>query len=149
MATTPYITADDIDDVEGLLQLLAILATKTRARSDDLLPEWGDFLGEYSNFGTTSTIKDTLRRRLANLVERDWSGVKVKHYTSSRRMASITRPRQPGHGMIQSVTCCKQSLPSTILSEGRSGSGLDRGIRTALSISSVSYSKQWVTTMCK
>lgn len=36
----------------------------------DLLPEWGDFLREYSKFGTTSTIKDTLRRRLVNLVER-------------------------------------------------------------------------------
>ncbi|MDP9309326.1 MAG: restriction endonuclease [Chloroflexota bacterium] len=60
----------EIDEAEGLLQLLTILATKTRARSADLLPEWGDFLREYSNFGTTSTIKDTLRRRLLNLVER-------------------------------------------------------------------------------
>jgi restriction system protein len=60
----------EIDDAEGLPQLLAILATKTRAKRGDLLPEWGEFLREYSNFGTASTIKDTLRRRLVNLVER-------------------------------------------------------------------------------
>ncbi len=59
-----------IDDAEGLPQLLAILATKTRAKRADLLPEWGEFLREHSKFGTASTIKDTLRRRLVNLVER-------------------------------------------------------------------------------
>ena len=46
------------------------LATKTRAKRGDLLPEWGEFLRAYSNFGTASTIKVTLRRRLVNLVER-------------------------------------------------------------------------------
>jgi restriction system protein len=60
----------EIDEAEGLAQLLSILATKTRARRGDLLPEWEDFLREHSNFGSTSTIKDTLRRRLVNLVER-------------------------------------------------------------------------------
>ena len=54
----------------GLPQPLAILATKTRAKRGDLLPEWGQFLREHSNFGTASTIKDTLRRRLVNLMER-------------------------------------------------------------------------------
>ncbi len=60
----------EIDDAEGVPQLLAILATKTRAKRGDLLPEWGGFLREYSNFGKTSTIRDTLRRRMANLMER-------------------------------------------------------------------------------
>jgi restriction system protein len=60
----------EIDDAEGLPQLLAILATKTRAKRGDLLPEWEEFLHEYSKFGTPSTIRDTLRRRLANLIER-------------------------------------------------------------------------------
>lgn len=60
----------EIDDAEGLPQLLAILATKTRAKRGDLLPEWGEFLREHSKFGTTATIMDTLRRRLANLIER-------------------------------------------------------------------------------
>ncbi len=60
----------EIDEAEGLPQLLAILATKTRAKRADLLPEWGEFLREHSNFGTPSTTRDTLRRRLVNLVER-------------------------------------------------------------------------------
>jgi restriction system protein len=60
----------EIDDTEGVLQLLSILETKCEAKRGDILPEWGEFLHEYSNFGTDSTIKDTLRRRLSNLMER-------------------------------------------------------------------------------
>jgi restriction system protein len=63
-------TLREIDDAEGILQLLTILATKSQARRSDLLPEWGDFLHARSKFGTEVTIKDTLRRRLVNLVER-------------------------------------------------------------------------------
>ncbi len=60
----------EIDEAEGLPQLLAILATKARAKRADLLPEWGEFLREHSKFGTPSTIRDTLRHRLVKLVER-------------------------------------------------------------------------------
>lgn len=60
----------ELDTHEGLPQLLEILATKTRAKRGDLLPEWSAFLAEYSRFGTPATAKDTLRRRLLNLVER-------------------------------------------------------------------------------
>jgi restriction system protein len=63
-------TVREIDDVEGILQLLTILATKSQAKRSDLLPEWGDFLHAHSKFGTEVTIKDTLRRRLVNIVER-------------------------------------------------------------------------------
>lgn len=63
-------TIREIDDSEGLPQLLAILATKTRAMRGDLLPEWAEFLHANSKFGTATTVKDTLRRRLVNLVER-------------------------------------------------------------------------------
>jgi restriction system protein len=63
-------TIRELDDAEGLLQLLSILATKTKAMRGDLLGEWGEFLHQYSKFGTPTTIKDTLRRRLGNLVER-------------------------------------------------------------------------------
>ncbi|MDX1776853.1 MAG: restriction endonuclease [Desulfobulbales bacterium] len=62
----------EIDDHEGIPQLLRILAGKSSARRRDLLPEWGDFLREHSHFGTQATIRDTLRRRLNNLVERGY-----------------------------------------------------------------------------
>jgi restriction system protein len=60
----------EIDEAEGIPDLLSMLATKTSAMRGDLLPEWGAFLREVSKFGTASTIKDTLRRRVTNLVER-------------------------------------------------------------------------------
>ena len=63
-------TIREIDDAEGILQLLTILATKSQAKRSDLLPEWGDFLHAHSKFGTDRTIKDSLLRRLVNLVER-------------------------------------------------------------------------------
>lgn len=63
-------TVREIDDTEGILQLLTILATKSQAKRSDLLPEWGDFLHAHSKFGTDTTIKDSLRRRLVNVIKR-------------------------------------------------------------------------------
>jgi restriction system protein len=63
-------TVEQIDDDEGIAELLRILATKTRPSRSDVLPEWREFLAEYSKFGTTSTITDTLRRRISCLIDR-------------------------------------------------------------------------------
>jgi restriction system protein len=63
----------EIDELEGIPELLAILATKAKAKRADLLPEWSEFLRGYSRYGTDSTIKDTLRRRLVNIVEREFA----------------------------------------------------------------------------
>lgn len=60
----------EIDEIEGLPDLLAILASKPQARRADLLEEWGEFLQQYSTYGTASTITKTLRKRLLNLIER-------------------------------------------------------------------------------
>lgn len=62
----------EIDENEGLPQLLTILASMTQAQRSDLLPEWGEFLQKYSNYGSTSTIMHTMRYRLANLQSRDY-----------------------------------------------------------------------------
>jgi len=63
----------EIDELEGIPELLAILATKPRAKRADLLSEWSEFLRAYSRYGTDSTIKDTLRRRLVNIAERGFA----------------------------------------------------------------------------
>jgi restriction system protein len=63
-------TVREIDEAEGILQLLIILATKSQAKRGDLIPEWSEFLHAHSKFGTEVTIKDSLRRRLVNVVER-------------------------------------------------------------------------------
>ena len=68
--TSEPTTIQALDDAEGILKLLSILATKKQAKRADLLPEWADFLQEYSKFTTSGTFKDTLSRRMANVVER-------------------------------------------------------------------------------
>ena len=60
-----------VDEMEGVLKLLTIVADNGPARPSGLVDEWADYLSRRSTFGSTSTIKDTLRRRLANLLERD------------------------------------------------------------------------------
>lgn len=60
----------DLDGSEGLLKILSILSTKDKAKHGDLLPEWREYLSEVSNFQSKSTHKATLRRRIANLIER-------------------------------------------------------------------------------
>ena len=64
-------TVRELDEAEGILQILAILTTKGQAKRNDLLDDWGDYLRAHSKFRTEITIKDTLRRRLANVVERE------------------------------------------------------------------------------
>ena len=59
-----------IDEAEGLIKALAIVADNGPARPGVLVEEWGDYLSRRSTFGTESTIKDTMRRRLKNLLER-------------------------------------------------------------------------------
>ena len=61
---------NELDEAEGILQLLLILAPKTRAKRGELLPEWSEFLREHSNFCAESTIKETLWSRLRNIYER-------------------------------------------------------------------------------
>lgn len=63
-------TVRELDDVEGVLEILRILSGKSHARFGDLIPEWSAFLKEHSKFGAASTINDTLRRRLGNIIER-------------------------------------------------------------------------------
>ena len=70
-----------IDEAEGLPKLLAIVAAHSPAKRGDLLDEWGEFLLAHSKFSTASTIKDTLRRRILNLVERGFIAREGNTYT--------------------------------------------------------------------
>ena len=80
MADDPA-TVRKLDEAEGLPKLLAILAAHSPAKRGDLLEEWGEFLLAHSRFGTLSTIKDTLRRRTLNLVERGYISREGNTYT--------------------------------------------------------------------
>ncbi|MEM7538166.1 MAG: restriction endonuclease, partial [Chloroflexota bacterium] len=60
----------EIDEIEGMTELLQILSTYPHAKRADLLPGWENFLSQHSKFGTEVTIRETLRRRLLNLIDR-------------------------------------------------------------------------------
>lgn len=103
----------ELDDAEGMRQLLGILATKTQAKRSDLLPEWGAFLREHSKFGTPSTIKDTLRRRLANLVERRLVEREGNIYTITQAGLDYATPLSkaaddPGRNVLKTLTAYNQ-----------------------------------------
>ena len=59
-----------LDEQEGLTELLVIVSDSGPVRFGELVEAWGDYLEQYSRFGTDSTIRDTLRRRLNNLLDR-------------------------------------------------------------------------------
>lgn len=63
-------TVQFIDEHEGLGRILVILATKDRAQSSEMLPEWSDYLDAHSAYAATRSQKGTLRERLANLEDR-------------------------------------------------------------------------------
>ena len=59
-----------LDKQEGLTRLLAIVSDSGPARFGELVEAWGEYLEHRSGFGKDSTIRDTLRRRLNNLLDR-------------------------------------------------------------------------------
>ncbi len=63
-------TLQELDEGEGLPQLLSLIAERSPCRRGDILPAWSDYLKAVSLFATPTTFADTLRRRINNLVER-------------------------------------------------------------------------------
>ena len=59
-----------LDEREGLLELLTIVVDGGPARFGVFVEPWGKFLALHSGVGKPSTIRDTLSRRLKNLLDR-------------------------------------------------------------------------------
>lgn len=71
-----------LDEQEGLAELLRIVLNGGPARFGELVEEWAEYLEErHSGFGSDSTIRDTLRRRLGNLLARDLIGRERARYS--------------------------------------------------------------------
>ena len=102
-------TVQEIDDLEGIGEILRLLALKPGARRADLLPEWSEFLREYSRFGSPSTFKDTLRRRLVNITDRGFVGKEGITYTLTdegrKHVAAFAgaTARDPQRELIRSI----------------------------------------------
>lgn len=88
-------TLRELDEAEGLPTLLAIVATHSPAKRGDLLDDWSEFLLAHSKFKTASTFKDTLRRRVLNLVERGYIERDGNTYTITKKGIEYATPTQP------------------------------------------------------
>ena len=83
-----------LDEQEGLLKILTQVAENGPTRPGGLVDEWADYLLSYSGFGKPSTIRDTLQRRLRNLLDRNL--VSRKHALYSITEAAISYLEQVG-----------------------------------------------------
>lgn len=59
-----------LDEGEGVLHLLTIVGDKGPARFGDFVEAWDDYLKRRSRFSKESVVRDSLRRRLNNLIDR-------------------------------------------------------------------------------
>lgn len=59
-----------IDEAEGLSKLLSLVGSSGPIRTGGLVEDWTDYLKRCSTIRSESTVKDTMRRRMANLVAR-------------------------------------------------------------------------------
>ena len=59
-----------LDEQEGLAKLLALVADNGPTRAGGVLKEWTEYINRHSSFASHSTFRDTLRRRLNNLLDR-------------------------------------------------------------------------------
>ena len=100
-------TLRELDDLEGLLELLRILSLKDAAQRADLMPEWMQFLKDYSRFASAATVKDALRRRLVNLLERGLISRSGNSYSITAEgqnwLADQMDSKVPGEELVQAV----------------------------------------------
>jgi restriction system protein len=69
-----------LDDREGLLEILRLLASGPQRRMAEILPEWQAFLKLCSRIRSTGEARNSLRRRLTNLRERGLVGKEGNSY---------------------------------------------------------------------
>lgn len=65
-------TIFEIDNKEGIIDVLNILTVKKEAKIRDLMPDWEDFIKNNFRLGQAKTSQDMLRSRLFNLIERGY-----------------------------------------------------------------------------
>ena len=90
-------TLAQIDDAEGILYLLELLAGREQARRGELLPEWMAFLRQSSKVNTENSGKSALYNRLANLLDRDLisrEGMSYQITAAGRQWLTIAQPDQ-------------------------------------------------------
>ena len=69
-SSTDNAIVNNIDKEEGVLYILYLCSVNKNSSRKVFLNDWGTYLSSNSNYSKESIIKDSLRRRLVNLMER-------------------------------------------------------------------------------
>ena len=97
-----------LDEAEGLRQLLGIISTKSPAKRADIFPEWADFVRSQSNYNSRRAIESLLRSRRVNLIDRHLIIREGNAYSITERgleyALPIDKPEQAPDDPRQSVT---------------------------------------------
>ena len=72
-----------LDQQEGLAELLIMVSDSGPVRFAGLVDTWAEYLEQYSGLRTDSTIRDALRRRLNNLLDRGLIDRKGAKYSAT------------------------------------------------------------------
>lgn len=121
IACTPTLLRE-LDEAEGLPQLLAILAAHSPGKRADLLEEWTEFLLEHSNHKTPSSINATLRQRLLNLTARSYVSREGNTYNITSTGLDYAapqgaRPQLQAHHNVFSAIKDYNAAQTTVLRE--------------------------------
>ena len=92
-----------VDMQEGLIELLTIVADSGPAQVRDFEEAWTDFLERHSRFRAPSTVRDTLRRRLKNLLHRGLIERESAKYTVTDDGLSYLERAAPEPGPRQQI----------------------------------------------
>ena len=92
-----------LDMQEGLIELLTIVADSGPAQVRDFEEAWDEFLGRYSRFRAPSSVRDTLRRRLNNLLDRGLIERERAKYTVTDDGLSYIERAAPAPGPRQMI----------------------------------------------
>ena len=107
----------EIDDREGLLELLSLVSELGQARRSDLLEPWRDFLADVSNFSADSSTSMALGDRLRNLCERGYIDRSGHAYSVTPEglawLGSAPAPEPGGETHQQIVTLARSQRRQT------------------------------------
>lgn len=111
-----------LDQQEGLAELLAMIEGWGPIRFGSLVNAWALYLDEQdSKFRTDSTIRDTLRRRLKNLLDRSLIDRERANYSVTDKGVTYLRramtPSEPGEGqqIRQLAKTCEKKVREALL----------------------------------
>jgi len=104
--------AREIDEEEGLLQLLLQASKVGRGKRSDFLKDWADYLLTNSNVKEESVRKDYLRRRLVNLWDRGYLSREGNIYeiTASGQTYLTTTSKRNNNPTVSKVALLTQEI---------------------------------------